>query len=102
VDSSRSSVLLQIIQIENKVKQIINSKKYKKIRRNVAILKNQAGRSMMELDDLDNNDRKIQVRRNSKVAKEYLIRYQSMLDNFESQISQLGSKRMSLNKELFG
>ena len=101
MNSSRSSVLLQILQIENKLKQLVSSNKYKKIRRNVTILKNQSGRAMMELDDLDIENRKIMVRRNSTTAKEYLVRYQNMLDKFESRISQLGLERKSLNKELF-
>jgi hypothetical protein len=101
VASTRSSALLQIIQIENEIKKIVKSKKYREIIRNLTILKNQAGHSIMELDDLDIRNRKINVRRNSITAKEYLTSYQSMLDAFETRITELGIKKSNLRKELF-
>jgi len=102
VGSTRSSALLQIMQIEDQIKSVINGKKYIKIEQYVRILKDLSGNAILEVENPDDMGKTVKLRKNSIKAKEYLERYELMLTEYDILLLELRKRKKSLNAELFG
>lgn len=74
--SRRSSALVQIMQIEEQVNQIINSKKYKNMHQYIRALKDISGHALLNVEKPDDMGKLVRLRKNSETAKEYLKKYE--------------------------
>ena len=99
---TRSSALIQIMQIEDQIKSIINGKKYIKIQQYVRILKDLSGNAILHVENPDEMGKIVKLRKNSVQAKEYLKKYEVMLNEFDTLLLELRKRKKSLNSELFG
>ena len=100
--STRSSALIQIMQIEDQIKSVINGKKYIKIRQYVRVLQDLSGNAILEVENPDEMGKKVKLRKNSEEAKEFLKRYEMMLNEYDTLLLELRKRKKSLNSELFG
>jgi hypothetical protein len=102
MDSTRAEALTQIFLIENKVRQISNSQRYRMIQQSVLDLKNISGRSIIEVENPADFGNTVQVRKNSKIAKEYLETYEALLKEYEIQFMELNERKKTYKARLFG
>ena len=102
MDSTRANALTQIMQIEDRVKRVTRSKRYRKINQYVIDLKNASGKSILNIENPDNMGKIIQVRKNSITAKEYLKQYEVLLNEYTVLFKELRERKRRLKAELFG
>lgn len=100
--SKRSSALVQIMQIEEQVNQIINSKKYKKMHQYIRALKDVSGHAILKVENPDDMGKLVRLRKNSETAKEYLKKYEQMLNEYDVLLGELAARKRSLRAKLFG
>jgi len=100
--STRSSALVQIMQIEDQVKHIINGKKYNKMQQYVRILKDLSGHAILKVENPDDMGKMVELRKNSKTAKAYLKTYEHMLNEYDVLLRELAIRKRSLRTVLFG
>lgn len=99
---TRASALIHIMQIEDQIKSVINGKKYIKIQQYVRILKDLSGNAILHVENPDEMGKIVKLRKNSVQAKEYLKKYEMMLNEFDTLLLELRKRKKSLNSELFG
>ena len=102
MDSTRAHALTQIMQIENRVKRVTRSKKYRKIQQYVIDLKNASGKSILNIENPGDMGKIIQVRKNSTTAKEYLKQYELLLNEYTALFIKLNKRKKRFKSELFG
>jgi hypothetical protein len=100
--SKRSSALVQIMQIEEQVNQIINSKKYKKMHQYIRSLKDVSGHAILKVENPEDMGKLVTLRKNSETAKKYLKTYEHMLNEYEVLLRELAARKRGLRAELFG
>lgn len=98
----RSSALIQIMQIEDQIRSVINGKKYIKIQQYVRILKDLSGNAILQVENPDDMGKMVKLRKNSAQAKEYLVKYEMMLNEYDTLLLELRKRKKTLNSELFG
>ncbi len=98
----RSSALIQIMQIEDQIRSVINGKKYIKIQQYVRILKDLSGNAILQVENPDEMGKMVKLRKNSEKAKEYLAKYEVMLNEYDTLLTELRKRKKTLNSELFG
>ncbi len=91
---------MRIMRIEDEIKRVRKSKRFRQINLNITKLKARSGNAIIEVEDPD-TQKKVQVRRNSDQSKEILARYQHQLDEYDTLINELGKKKKNLTTELF-
>lgn len=99
--STRSSALIRIMQIENQIKRVKNSKEYRDLQANINLVKSRTGNAIFEVTDPKNSERKVEVRRNSKESQEILAIYEHQLTEYQVLLNELGKKKNNLTTELF-
>ena len=99
---TRSSALIQIMQIEDQIRRVINGKKYIKIQQYVRVLKDLSGNAILQVENPDEIGKMVKLRKNSEEAKEYLKKYEVMLNEYDILLLELRKRKKSLNSELFG
>ncbi|MBT6603828.1 hypothetical protein HOB36_01915 [Candidatus Bathyarchaeota archaeon] len=99
---TRSSALIQIMQIEDEIKRVINGKEYINIRQYVQVLKDLSGNAILQVENPDDMGKMVRLRKNSEEAKKYLVKYEAMLNEFDVQLLNLRKRKQDLNSELFG
>ena len=102
VGKTRSSALIQIMQIEDEIKRVINGKEYINIRQYVQVLKDLSGNAILQVENPDDMGKMVRLRKNSEEAKKYLVKYEAMLNEFDAQLLNLRKRKQDLNSELFG
>ena len=102
MDSSRSNALSQIILIENQVKEISNSVRYRKIQQYVRDLKNTSGKAIIEVENPHKMGNIIKLRKNSPTAKEYLIAFEVLLSEYDLLFKELNQRKDHYETQLFG
>jgi hypothetical protein len=100
--SPRSHALIQIIQIEDQVKLISSSMRYRKIQQYLRILKNTSGKAIIEVENPNDMGAIIQLRKNSVIAKEYLVAYELLLYEYDVLFNELRKRKNHFKAELFG
>ena len=100
--STRSSALAQIMQIEDQVNRVINGKKYKKMYQYIQVLKDLSGHAIRKVENPEDMGKLVELRKNSKTAKEYLKTYEHMLNEYDVLLRELAIRKRSLKAELFG
>lgn len=99
--SSRSSALRQIMQIENRIKHVRKSQRYKRIRKNIQVLEMDRGHHIIEVDIPGDMEKSVSVRRNSERSRSMLEKYQTQMNEYDVLISELNKKKKTLTAELF-
>ena len=102
MDSTRAYALTQIMQIEDQVKRVTRSKRYMKIQQYVRDLQNSSGRAILNIENPGDMGKIIQVRKNSITAKEYLKKYEMLLNEYTVLFNELNIRKRRLKAELFG
>ena len=100
--STRSSALAQIMQIEDQVNRVINGKKYNKMHQYIRLLKDLSGHAILKVENPGDMGKLVELRKNSKTAKEYLKTYEHMLNEYDVLLRELAIRKRSLKAELFG
>jgi transposase len=101
MDSSRAHALTQIMQIEKQVKKAVNSKRYIKIQEYIRDLKTTQGKAIITIENPYKMGRKIQLRKNSEKAKEYLKQYELLLNEYQILFNELKKRKNHYEAELF-
>ena len=97
----RSSSLIEIMQIEAKIKQMRNSLEYKHIQQNIGKLKTTSGRAVFNVQNPEEMDKVTTVRRNSTESKEFLAIYEEQLEIYSTKIRKMEITKKRLTTELF-
>ena len=100
--STRANALTQIILIENKVKQISSSQRYRRIQKSIRDLKSSSGRTIIRIENPNDFEEIVEVRKHSKKAKEYLEEYELLLKEYEDHFTKLNERKKSYKARLFG
>jgi hypothetical protein len=66
------------------------------------VLKDLSGNAILEVENPDEMGKTVKLRKNSKEAKEYLKKYEMMLNEYDTLLLELRKRKKSLNAELFG
>jgi hypothetical protein len=90
------------MQIEDQIRSVINGKKYIKIQQYVRILKDLSGNAILQVENPDEMGKMVKLRKNSEKAKEYLAKYEVMLNEYDTLLTELRKRKKTLNSELFG
>jgi hypothetical protein len=101
MDSSRAHALTQIMLIENQVKKAVNSKRYIKIQQYIRDLKTTQGKAIITVENPHMMGKKIQLRKNSEKAKEYLRKYELLLYEYQILFNELSKRKNHFEAELF-
>lgn len=99
--SNRSSALRKIMQIEDQIKNVRTSPRYKHIRRNIILLTGNTGNRMIAVENPDEMEKTVTIRRNGEESKNYLAKYESKMKEYDILIHELGKKKKTLTAELF-
>ena len=100
--STRSNALIQIMQIEDEIKRVSNSKRYMKILQYIRILKDSSGKAIINVENPNDMGKIVQLRKNSIKAKEYLKAYEDLLLEYDMHLSELRNRKKVFTTELFG
>ena len=100
--NKRTAALIQIMQIQDQIKRVRKTKRYRKIQQYVRILKSFSVKSVIKVEKPDLMGKMVELRKNSKTAKEYLETYELMLYEYDALFKKLGKRRSRLKEELFG
>ena len=99
--STRSDALTQILLIENQEKKISKSKRYRRILKSTRDLKNSSGRAIIKVENPNDFEEIVEVRRHSKIAKEYLEKYELLLKEYNDHFIELNEQKKSYKARLF-
>lgn len=97
----RSSSLIEIMEIEAKIKQMRNSPEYRHIQENIGKLKRTSGYAMIEVQNPKAMDKLVTVRRNSEESKKFLAFYEEQLETYGAKIEEMEKTKKRLTTELF-
>ena len=100
--STRTSALVQIMQIEDQVNRIVNGQKYKKMNQYIGVLTASSGHSIVNVENPAEKGKMVELRKNSKEAKECLKTYKHMVNEYDVLLRELSNRKLSLKAELFG
>ena len=100
--STRSNALIQIMQIEDEIKRVSNSKRYMKIQQYIRILQDSSGKAIINVENPNDMGKIVQLRKNSVKAKEYLKAYEDLLFEYDMLLSELRNRKKVFTNELFG
>ena len=102
MDSSRKSTLIKIIEIDDEIFRIKSDSTYRRVRRNLRILKEtRTGGRLIRVRSPDDIDRFIEVRRNSEEMKEVMSKYEDMIEAYTQRVRNLVKEKAELEKVLF-
>lgn len=101
MSSTRSSALRKIMQIENRIKTLTKSKRYKRIKMNLEVLEMDRGHHIIEVNVPDDMDKSVKIRRNSEHSKSMLEKYQTQMGEYNQLITKLNKEKKTLTAELF-
>ena len=97
---SRSSSLMEIMKIDNEIKEIVKSRKYRNIQDNLIKLKRIRGGSIIEIEH-PFDGKKVRVRWNSEESSEYLEQYEGQMKEYRNRLDNLRRKKKKLTSDLF-
>ena len=100
--STRSYALVQIMQIEDQVKSIVNGQKYKKMNQYIRALTAFSGHSIVKVENPAEMGKMVELIKNSKEAMECLKTYEHMVNEYDVLLRELSIRKRSLKAELFG
>jgi len=100
--SSRKSTLIKIMEIDDEIKRIKSDPTYRRVRRNLRILKeSRTGGRLIRVRSPDDLESFIMVRRNSDEMKEVISKYEDMVEKYDKRVRSLAREKAELEKDLF-
>ncbi len=100
--SSRKSTLIKIMEIDDEIKRIKSDSTYRRVRRNLRILKeSRTGGRLIRVRSPDDIESFIMVRRNSEEMKKVLSKYEDMVEKYDKRVRSLAREKAELEKDLF-
>jgi hypothetical protein len=99
--SRRSSSLMEIMQIEAKIKQMRNSLEYRHIQQNIGKLKRTSGNAVIQVQNPEEMEKMVTVRRNSVESKKFLAIYEGQLEKYSVEIEEMEKTKKGLTSKLF-
>lgn len=98
--STRSSALIQIMRIEDEIKKVTKSKRYRVIQQNITKLNARTGTALIEVEPI-NDEKTVTVRRGSTEFKVILEKNRHSLMEYETLLNELNKKKKALTTTLF-
>lgn len=99
--STRAYALSQIMQIEDQIKKVSNSPRYRKVQQYTKDLQDSPGISLIEVEDPENMGHVEKIRKNSPQAQEYLKTYLLLKQEYDVLFKELHQRRAKYRKSLF-
>lgn len=100
--ASKTSILEEILKIDDEIKQIKTDSTYLKIKRNLQNLESISfGNPIINTQCPDNLDKKLRIRRHSKEMKDIIQRYRDRQLEFEDKMNKLYSRKKTLEEQIF-
>ena len=100
--SSRKSTLIKIMEIDDEIKRIRSDSTYRRVRRNLRILKeSRTGGRLIRVRSPDDIDSFIMVRKNSEEMKNVISKYEDMIKKYDNRVRNLAREKAKLEKNLF-
>ena len=93
--------MLKIMRIEDQVKRVNKDKRYRIIQESVKTLRETYGKSIIEVANPENFDKKVTLRKDSDTAREYLEIYELMLYEYDVLMHELDKQKKMLRNQLF-
>ena len=97
----RRSPIMRIMEIETQLKDLILNDKYNRIKDNIRVLKDPSFLGDVRVNEPNNFDSMIEVRRNSVKSRQCLEIYEKMAHEYEERINNLNNEKKILQTELF-
>jgi len=89
------------MEIDDEIKKIKSDSTYRRVRRNLRILRERAGGRLIRVRSPENIDSFIMVRKNSEEMKKVLSKYEVMVEKYNKQVRNLAKEKAELEKNLF-
>jgi hypothetical protein len=89
------------MEIDDEIKKIKSDSTYRRVRRNLRILREKAGGRLIRVRSPENIDSFIMVRKNSEEMKKVLSKYEVMVEKYNKQVRNLTKEKAELEKNLF-
>ena len=90
---------MEIMRIEEEIKGIVRSKRYRDLQTNLQKLRRRSG-SIVEIKSLVDG-KKLQVRWNSDESQRYIKRYEGQMKEYRTRLDELRRKKNRLTTGLF-
>ncbi len=68
----------------------------------IRALKDVSGNALLDVENPEDMGKMVRLRKNRETAKEYLMKYEHMLDEYDVLLRELAVRRQSLRAKLFG
>jgi hypothetical protein len=98
---SRTSILKDILKIENEIKKIQHNSQFRILSRNLRQLKSHYNRGYISVPSPDNFETTIKVRKDSQEMMELVTKYQEKYDEFSERLFELQEMRKILRNKIF-
>lgn len=89
------------MEIDDEIKKIKSDSTYRRVRRNLRILRERAGGRLIRVRSPENIDSFIMVRRNSEEMRKVLSKYEVMVEKYNKRVRNLAKEKAELEKNLF-
>jgi hypothetical protein len=100
--SSRTKMLMKIIEIDDEIGRIMSDQTYRRARRNLRILKNSNfGSRMIRVQSPEDKKKYLEVRRSSREMEEITSIYEEIVEGYTKRMNELTRQKSVLKKELF-
>jgi len=89
------------MEIDDEIKKIKSDSTYRRVRRNLRILRERASGRLIRVRSPENIDSFIMVRRNSEEMRKVLSKYEVMVEKYNKRVRNLAKEKAELEKNLF-
>lgn len=99
--SKKSSILINILQVEDKLKTLSQDNSYRKMKQVIQQFSLMRG-SLITIPSPENYDKQITLRKNTDEFKNAFEQYENQISVYDERFKKLSEKRRTLEKQLFG
>lgn len=99
--SKKSSILINILQVEDKLKTLSQDNSYRKMKQVIQQFSLMRG-SLITIPSPENYDKQITLRKNTDEFKNAFEQYETQISLYDERFKKLSEKRRTLEKQLFG
>ena len=100
--SERRSILLRILEIDSNIKNIQQSKSYRRLKNDLKILSIASrGDRVLYVHSPENMDDMVEMSRSSRAIDEYIGLYKDKLKKDDEHLDELSREKVSLERSLF-
>ena len=99
--SKKSSILINILQVEDKLKTLSQDNSYRKMKQVIQQFSLMRG-SLITIPSPENYDKQITLRKNTDEFKNAFEQYENQISVYDERFKKLSEKRRTLENQLFG